>query len=150
MSALLKCLLLLYATATATVVSIPGPQLNGEHFRITVVQEGSFLDVMEAEDGSLEFGGYLIDMIKALASENRANFTFELRTPSGLGSDCEPQLQSEQDDDLYSAKYRQQYKCGTNDVNELSGKFSTQLYLGMFYISPERQLLNDFTIPFVP
>jgi hypothetical protein len=148
MRVILKPMVLVFSTATA--VSTPAPQLNGEHFRITVLQEGSFLDVMEAEDGSLEFGGYLIDMINALAAENRANFTFDLLTPSGLGSDCEPQLQSELDEELYSARYHQQYNCGTNDVNELSGNFSTDMYLGMFYIAPERQLRNDFTIPFVP
>jgi hypothetical protein len=127
------------------------PQLSGWHFRITVLETGSFLGIKETEDeGSLEFDGYLIEVIEALAAKNRANFTFDLLTPSGLGSSCEPQLQSEQDDNVYSSKYRQQYNCGTNDVNDIGGNFSTDMYLGMFYISPERQLRNDFTIPFVP
>jgi hypothetical protein len=140
------------ATATGSsspTHSDPSP-LNGAHFRITALEAGTFLDIRETKDGSVEFGGYLISMIEALAAKSRANFTFDLVTPSGLGSSCEPQLQSEREENVYSAIYRAQYNCGTNDVNDVGGNFSTDMYLGMFYISPQRQLRNDFTIPFVP
>jgi hypothetical protein len=146
-------LLLVLSSATATTNStaqIDPPNLSGRHLRITVLEAGSFLEINETEDGSFEFGGYLIKLLKALAAESRANFTYDLLTPSGLGSSCEPQLQSEQDEDLYSSIYHRQYNCGTNDVNDVGANFSTDMYLGMFSISPERQLRNDFTIPFVP
>lgn len=132
----------------------PPPHLNGRYFRITVLEEGDFLDVIEDEgnDGSLSFSGYLIDMVDALAAKNRANFTYDLLTPSGLGEFCEPRLQSINDENLYSAHYHSQYNCGTNDVNDImsGSNISTDMYLGMFYITPERQLRNHFTIPFVP
>jgi hypothetical protein len=138
-------------TATGSNITTHNPpHLSGWHFRITVLEAGSFLEFNEAEDGSFAFGGYLINMIEAIAAKNRANFTFDLLTPSGLGSSCEPKLQGEQDDNVYSSIYHREYNCGTNDVNDIGGNFSTDMYLGMYYITPERQLRNDFTIPFVP
>lgn len=137
-------------TATSSPTTHNPPHLSGWHFRITVVEAGSFLEIKETEDGSFEFGGYLLNMIEALATTNRANFTFDLVTPSGLGSSCEPPLQNEQDDNVNASIYHRQYNCGTNDVNDVVGNFSTDMYLGMFYITPERQLRNDFTIPFIP
>ena len=161
-----------WAATTATAITVasvaaqtspsvplpPPPQLNGRHLRITALEEGDLLNVVEPSEvpedghkgtvvtsGGLSFSGFLIDMIDALAT--RANFTYDLLTPSGLGADCEPQLESQEDDRLYSTRYRSQYNCGTNDVNDLG---VTSAFLGMFYISPSRQLRNFFTIPFVP
>ncbi|KAL7578918.1 hypothetical protein ACA910_006893 [Epithemia clementina (nom. ined.)] len=116
-------------------------------------------------------------MIRALAK--RANFTYQFFTPSGLGSECSPQVVLDDDDDnddtddensntnansttttttrmfLYNrSMYGNQYNCGANDVNELSlnnhSKYATDVYAGLFYISPERQLKNRFTMPFSP
>jgi hypothetical protein len=105
-----------------------------------------------AEDGS--FSGYLIDMLEAVARPDRANFNYTLLTPSGYGSACSPRLElnnstmGEQDE--YGANYRTQYNCGTSDVNDASNSYSTDMYLGMYYVTPSRQLENQFTIPFNP
>ena len=125
------------------------PQLDGQHFRITVLQGQTFLDISDNGDGSLSFSGYLIDMLKGVAS--KANFSYELLTPSGFGSQCIPQLLTNETEVAYSARYRMQYNCGANDVIDLQGSnYSTDFYLGMFYISPERQLKNWFTMAFQP
>ena len=149
-------------------------QLQGQHLRITVVQEGTFLIIHQSHPNkdnndddkiptfqrgntTLWFQGYIIDMIQALSE--RANFTYELRPPSGKGSDCTPQIivddDNHQDDRLYHSDYYNQYNCGANDVNELSQmaeppQQATDIYAGMFYVSPQRQLKNWFTMPFSP
>lgn len=130
----------------------PAQDLGGQPFRITVLQEGSFLHVEEDRNqynNSLSFSGYLIDMVEALAK--RANFTYQLLTPSGFGSNCRPQLNTNTTEKAYGAQYRTQYHCGEEDVNELRGsKYGTDIYLGMYYLSPERQSKNWFTVPFEP
>ena len=120
---------------TATTNTTNAPTLDGQHFRITVLERGTFLKVTEQEDGTLQFAGFLIDMLDQLAAPHRANFTYELFTPSGLGDSCEPQLESMEDERLYSKHYRSQYNCGTNDVNDmhetlLFNNVSTDMYLG--------------------
>ena len=130
------------------------PKLSGHHFRVTVVQEGAFLEITEphdTDDGTHQFGarGYLTDVFKTLA--DRANFTYELLTPSGFGDGCQPQLFATSSEEAYGARYYKQYHCGTNDVNQMQGtNFSSDMYLGMFFITPERQKLNYFTTPFQP
>jgi len=44
------------------------------------------------------------------------------------------------------------YSCGEDDVNEVRDNniAKTDIYWSMYYISPERQLKNQFTIPFKP
>jgi len=78
------------------------PQLNGRHFRITAVEEGSFLEIRDDPNGGgrAQFSGYLADVIEAVSKPSRANFTYDLLTPSGLGSACAPQLH---DDDSKSS-----------------------------------------------
>mmetsp|Transcript_13126 Transcript_13126/g.21759 ORF Transcript_13126/g.21759 Transcript_13126/m.21759 type:complete len:806 (+) Transcript_13126:126-2543(+) len=149
------------ASAQTTTTTSP-PQLNGQHFRITVLEEKAFLDVaIDEEDGSASFSGYLIDMLEAIARPDRANFKYTLLTPSGYGSACNPRLQfnsssisNSTDQDAYGARYRTQYNCGASDVNDLvtnnNSAFSTDMYLGMYYVTPSRQLENQFTIPFNP
>jgi hypothetical protein len=70
---------------------------------------------------------------------------------------------------LYDKTYRTQYNCGASDVNDITvfgnnnntnnntinNNYSTintttDMYLGMYYVSPARQLINHFTIPFLP
>lgn len=131
------------------------PSLQGQHLRITVVEEGTFLVVTQKDDGSRSFSGYLIDMMDAIS--RRANFTYELLTPSGYGSTCRPQITETQNISSYlpfSSHYFNQYNCATSDVTE---RFSntvpfqpTDLYLGMFYVTKERLLRNYFTVPFSP
>jgi hypothetical protein len=177
----------------------PSPsQLNGQHFKITVLQENGFLDIHDYNRGhvldfdsnnddddeshqqnthnhsqyhsnlkGVSYSGYLIEMIEAVAKPERANFTYTLLPPSGTGSKCVPRLvlTPEGNDNsttssqllplLHSKEYRTQYKCGESDVNDLTeygtnASTLTDFYLGMYYISPSRQLLNQFTIPFNP
>jgi len=154
------------AAAQQTDTSMTPPLLNGEHFKITVIREGHFLELhQETEGGDISYAGYLPDMMRAIAS--LANFTYELKPPSGFGSQCVPQLplnvsiganaNSSLDTSAaataapYGYMYMQQYNCGTNDVNELQNtSYASDIYLGMFYINLERQLKNWFTIPFEP
>ena len=126
------------------------PQLNGAHFRVTAVEENGFLDANEVSNGTVSFSGYLIDMLDGIAQENRANFSFALLPPSGNGSLCVRRLDNSTND-AYAKVYRTQYNCGASDVNDLPlTNYSTDMYLGMFYVTPERQLENQFTIAFQP
>ena len=132
------------------------PHLNGAHFRITVLEEKGFLDIEDDEiTGSVSFSGYLIDMLKALSKEERGNFSYTLLPPSGYGSLCVPRLDNTTQSaaaKAYDASYRTQYNCGASDVNDLPlmTNYSTEIYLGMYYVTPARQLENQFTVPFVP
>ena len=132
------------------------PQLNGEHFRITALEENGFLDVKDEPDGSLSFSGYLIALLEGISREDRANFTYTLLPPSGFGSLCVPRLGDNTTNTIgmspYDASYRTQYNCGASDVNDLPlmANYSTDMYLGMYYVTPSRQLQNQFTIPFLP
>ncbi|KAL7578935.1 hypothetical protein ACA910_006906 [Epithemia clementina (nom. ined.)] len=104
-------------------------------------------------------------MIRALSQA--ANFTYDLLPPSGLGADCTPRLMWDElasPLQLYDPTYFQQYNCGANDVTEIrfdddgsngttattATTTTTDIYAGMFYISPERQRRNRFTMPFSP
>ena len=121
--------------------------LNGAHFRITVVEEDGFLDIHEHIDDKgnyhLSYSGYLISLINSVARPDRANFTFDLLPPSGFGSPCEPRLDPNQDEQnsAYGKSYRTQYNCGASDTNDvpLMTNYSTDMYLGMFYVTPLRQ-----------
>lgn len=144
--------------------SIPvrdAPKLTGQHFRITVGVEPGFVDV--TENG--QYSGYLIEILEELAL--RAEFTYELRTPSGFGSLCSPRLPLPlprvengtfqasipllQHPEAYHERYQQNYDCGAADVNDRPlSEYSTDFYWGMYYISPERLKVNRFTIPFDP
>jgi hypothetical protein len=138
---------------SATTVMEPLPHLNGADFRITALQEHGFLDIQDEDDGTVSFSGYLIDMLDAIAQPNRANFTYTLLPPSGFGSLCVPRLNETTVDKAYDKIYRTQYNCGASDVNDLpvmSDDYSTDMYLGLYYVTPSRQLQNQFTIPFVP
>jgi ABC-type amino acid transport substrate-binding protein len=133
------------------------PQLNGQHFRITALQESGFLDINTHADGSLSYAGYLIDVLEGIASEGRANFTYDLVPPSGYGSLCSPRLQRTdptQAANAYESLYHTQYNCGASDVTDVSpivqNTTTSDMYLGMYYVTPARQLLNQFTIPFLP
>lgn len=143
-------------TALATASIMEPPQLDGMHFKVTAVQEVGFLDVTENTDiNTLQFSGYLIDMFQAVSE--RANFTYELLSPSGYGEHCSPRLANAAISSIqpYDARFRTQYKCGTDDVHDDTipdhwQHEATDMYLGLFYVTPERQLQNQFTIPFVP
>jgi hypothetical protein len=144
------------------------PQLNGAHFRITALEEHGFLDMTNDANGNVVFSGYLIDMLDAISQSDRANFTYTLLPPSGYGSLCLPRLVNDTDTDdtgnattntttttnnnkAYDSVYQTQYNCGASDVNDLPlTSTSTDMYLGMYYVTPSRQLQNQFTINFLP
>jgi hypothetical protein len=174
----------------ATAMPIQLPQLSGQHFRITAVQETGFLDINAVEevdaaaDGkktnrsiTFQFSGYLVDMLKLVSIPERANFTYELLPPSGYGSACSPRQtfttafnndtnttttatnsaaadSSSLHNNIapYDARYWTQYNCGADDVNDdtIPSADRSDLYLGLFYVTPKRQLVNQFTIPFLP
>ena len=211
------------SSTTTTTRTQRVPTLQGQHLRITVLRSTGFLDFItttnkddEEEDinnnnninntnirRNITFSGYIVDMIQALSI--RANFTYELIPPSGLGPNCTPSLWKEQNtihgqQFIYHSQYYNQYDCGTDDVNydpiraldhnnhdydddgtkdneqqqedddhvnntttstttnttttipprRRHRYYATDLYAGMFYISPERQLQNHFTMPFSP
>ena len=125
------------------------PQLNGDHFRITVLEESGFLNVHENIENiggnkkmHLSYSGYLIKLIESLARPDRANFTYDLLPPSGIGSLCLPRLDADRDrDSAYDKSYRTQYNCGASDTNDLPliANYSTDMYLGMYYVTPGRQ-----------
>ncbi|CAB9523064.1 expressed unknown protein [Seminavis robusta] len=148
-------------TSTTTLSSTPffgDPTLSGQHFRITVLEHPGYVDIItmpeEEEDGRLQFSGYIIDVLEELAKPNRANFTYDLVTPSGYGSLCEPRLTPNKEgnpDDAFGKRYFQAYQCGESDVNDRpKTHYTTDFYWGIFYITPERLKANRFTIPIAP
>ena len=132
--------------AAQTTIREP-PNLQGAHFRITALEESGFLNIgenQEGENGALSYSGYLIDMIQSIAQPHRANFTYDLLPPSGYGSLCVPRLELGSDRDAlaaYDKAYRTQYNCGASDTNDLPlmANYSTDMYLGMYYVTPSRQ-----------
>ena len=136
------------------------PQLNGVHFDVTALHENGFLDITDDdssdESTKLKYSGYLVDVMDAIAKPNRANFTYTLKPPSGLGSLCAPQLSfanaTDRSNTMYAKEYWTQYNCGASDTNDLPLRtnYSTHMYLGMYYVTPSRQLTNQFTVPFLP
>jgi hypothetical protein len=143
------------------------PKLSGHHFRITLVEQSGYVNMHEDNStGALSFSGYLIDLLEALAIEDRANFTYDLLTPSGFGSKCTGRLDwtREEGDDsatalqkitehpgAYGETFRSQYKCGESDVNDRPlSEYSTDLYLGQYYMTLDRIKANRFTVPYKP
>lgn len=148
---------LLLAFTVKMLVAQEPPSLDGQNFRFTVVGEEGFIDIKEKEgdDGNneLDISGYCIDMLESIAE--RANFTFELLTPSGFGEMCiHPDNNSTGEEEEvipYSASYHDQYICGQGDVQDpKNATYGTDFYLSLFYITPERRLKNKFTTSFVP
>ena len=136
----------LAARAVGQSTILNPPHLDGAHFRITVLQEHAFLDVHEHIDDigqhHLSYSGYLISLIESLSRYDRANFTYDLLPPSGFGSHCVPRLDPNQEaSSAYGKSYRTQYNCGASDTNDLPlmANYSTDMYLGMFYVTPLRQ-----------
>jgi hypothetical protein len=148
-------MMLLNLFLALTPILLPGahaqtvPNLNGQHFKITVAKEAGFVDVL----GTLSnrgFSGYCIGIIESIARADRANFTYEFVTPSGTGSLCGPVLDPDSSD-VYGDAYLSQYMCGQSDVNDLPAtNFTTDMYMSLYYVTPERQLANQFSLPFQP
>ena len=125
------------------------PLLTGHHFKITAIEEEGFIDIVDNGANNLSYGGYLIDILKELSF--RANFTYELRTPSGFGSRCLPRLTDNGTLPAFHKRYRQDYRCGESDVNDRPRSwYSTDMYWGMYYVTPERLQVNKYSLPFSP
>ena len=131
------------ALAATTVQAFP-TSLEGQSFKITVVVADGF--VMKVDDTSYE--GYVIDMINMVA--DRANFTFDLKTPSGSGSQCDDSTNV--DIDMYGSAFESQYLCGQDDVldGNVPVDYQTDMYWSMYYVTPARQLAGKFSLPFKP
>jgi hypothetical protein len=133
------------------------PQLNGQHFRITAIEQGGYIKMDQDEKtGEISYSGYLIDILRAISREDRGNFTYDLFPPSGFGSACIGRLDFNdnitlQSPEAYSKPFRTQFKCGESDVNDRPlSEYSTDMYWGMYYITPQRLSVSKFTIPFSP
>ena len=129
------------------------PRLSGETFRITVAQEDGFINIDGVDEAGRAnaFSGYCVDILNAISRPDRANFTYELLTSSGRGELCVPRLGEASDDATYSETYYSQFNCGQGDVNDLPrSATSTDMYLSSYYVTPSRQLANQFTIPYSP
>jgi hypothetical protein len=148
---------------------ISPPQLNGAKFRVTVVKDPGFVEVIGSSSGDddgreLEFSGYLVQVMKTMADPTRANMTLEFVTPSGMTSKCHAPgcgAPPAGDDDGANASLHQElpystecysnYGCATTDVTDFPHtNYTTDMYLGLFYVTPARQLQNQFSIPLYP
>lgn len=134
------------------MVSSQPPRLDGRKLVFTVAIRSSFVGVSTNSDGSLEYAGYLVDMMQAMARPDRANFEFELRTPSGVGPDCV--AATSEDSEILNAPYGKaywsQYNCAANDVELTNSTYRTDGYLGLFYASLSRMQKFQLTIPYNP
>lgn len=147
---ILLCVLLVGSVTPQEILTPqPPPQLNGLHLDITILVESfGFVNVQEDEsDGGLTYSGFLVDVLKAIALPIRANFTYTFHSPSGFGSKC-PQRPAAP----YPKAYWHDFGCGEGDVidSPLLNNYTTDMYVGAFYITPERQRVTQFTIPFYP
>ena len=147
------CILLVAATSSLVVAQgllESPPRLTGRHFRVTVVEEPGFVDFYATGELS---GGYCINIFETIAAH--ANFTYEFLSPSGMGSLCD---HGTSEIIPYSNAYRSQYLCGQSDVNDIPNNFTsnvtdeyaTDMFLGLFYVTPVRQLQNVFSMSFHP
>jgi ABC-type amino acid transport substrate-binding protein/Ca2+-binding EF-hand superfamily protein len=135
------------------------PRLGGQTFKITVVEEPGCVnfDGVDANTGRVNsFSGYCVDILEAISRPDRADFKYELLTPSGYAEKCVPRLETNATSDSslvpYSETYYGQFNCGQGDVTDMpsSDDISTDMYLSLFYVTPSRLLVNQFTIPFSP
>jgi len=150
----------LFAVA-ASADSLDPTSLNGESFKITLVEADGFVN-SEAGDG--EFSGYIIDMIESVAK--KAGFEYDLLLPSGYGEDCASVLDANYTApeegsnsttaaavDPYNAVYASSYLCGQNDVigpGDIPEESQTDMYWSMYYVTTSRQLAGKFSVPFKP
>jgi ABC-type amino acid transport substrate-binding protein len=135
-------------------VEIPPPQLNGAHFKVTAIAQPGFVEYHENDsDGTIHHLGYMVDVFSRIAAPERGNFTYDIVSPSGYGSMCyntpeerRAALADVQNFVPYAKEFRVGYACGQSDVTDLPPtNYTTDMYLGLYYINPERLLLNHFT-----
>ena len=153
------------AALTATLFAVAASEaldptsLNGESFKITLVEADGFVNSEEA-DG--EFSGYIIDMIESVAK--KAGFEYDLLLPSGYGDNCPSVLDANYTPeegsnsttaavDPYNAVYASSYLCGQNDVigpGDIPEESQTDMYWSMYYVTTSRQLAGKFSVAFKP
>lgn len=160
---LLLCPPLFAKAERPTTPELNYPQLYGQHFRITTVEQPGYVDIEEdVSTGELTYSGYLIDILRSVSREDRGNFTYDLFPPSGFGSLCIGKLPMEDynnsldstfinNPQAYSKAFRTQYKCAESDVNDRPlSAYSTTMYWGLFYVTIKRLAASKFTVPFSP
>jgi hypothetical protein len=142
--------------SSASAQTEAGPKLTGQKFKITVVAENGFVNIWDRSSltqpiAAEALSGYIVEMIESVAMPERADFDYEIYTPSGHGSQCAPQLAANASEGAYSKDYYAEYRCGESDVTDLpETPTSTDMYWGIWYVTPGRQLKNQFTLPFKP
>ncbi|OEU21528.1 hypothetical protein FRACYDRAFT_235153 [Fragilariopsis cylindrus CCMP1102] len=155
------------AALTATLFAVAASEaldptsLNGESFKITLVEADGFVN--SEADG--EFSGYIIDMIESVAK--KAGFEYDLLLPSGYGDNCPSILDANYlgfnanavdylktaGVDPYNAVYASSYLCGQNDVigpGDIPEESQTDMYWSMYYVTTSRQLAGKFSVAFKP
>ena len=128
-------------------------------------QRGYINAQVNEETGQIRYYGYVVDILEELA--RRADFTYELVPPSGYGSLCKPRLSLIEEQEpfangtlaskrrpnpnAYMFSYASHFLCGESDVNDLPlSHYSTDMYMGIYYITPDRLARNKFTLPYAP
>lgn len=119
---------------------LPSPKLSGQHFRISVVESSNNTNVQQDEEtGEITYSGYLIDILREIAREDRANFTYEILPPSGFGSGCGPGRlnYTHGSDKAYSPDFRLFWSCAESDVNDRpKTNYTTDMYWGKYGTMP--------------
>jgi hypothetical protein len=157
------CSLLAFVSLASGQTTGTPPKLTGQTFKITVAVENAFVNVKDGSTSESQplpdaaLSGYIIDMIKSVAMPERADFDYEIYTASGYGSQCNPQLTADTAatadtaESAYSKDYYSQYRCGESDVTDMpETDTSTDMYWGIWFVTPQRQLQNQFTLTYKP
>ena len=103
--------------------------------------------VSKTADGGYE--GYIIEMIEAVAAS--AGFTYNLKSPSGFGANCSPQLAPDATEGVGGAEYASSFLCGQDDtLTAVPEASKTDMYWSIFFVTDSRQEAGKFSLPFKP
>ena len=123
------------------------PDLGGKSFDIVVIEADGFVNPSSSNQG---YDGYVVKMISDVAA--LANFTYNLKKPSGWGASCVPRRQNSSQP--HNVAWNTQYLCGQEDVLSRDGSIpqaeQKQIYWSMYYVSNPRLLEGGFSLPFKP
>ena len=131
------------ALAALSLLAAPvmGQDLGGQTFDITVVEADGF--VSKAADGTYE--GYIIEMIEAVAAS--AGFSYNLKSPSGFGANCSPQLPADATEGIGADTYASSFLCGQDDtLTAVPDGSKTDMYWSIFFVTEGRQAAGKFSL----